>query len=102
VSIPPYVILGVCNPPLAHRALEADPSIGTLLPCNVVLREHAGGTVVEALDPRAVLGLAGVPAIEALAIEVEVRLRLVIAALELELGRARRIDDLDAAEESVR
>ncbi len=52
VQRPPYVILGACNPPLSHRAIEADPSVGALLPCNVVLREDGADTIVEAMDPR--------------------------------------------------
>jgi len=57
VDRPPYVILGACNPQLAHRALEADPSIGALLPCNVVLRSDGDETIVEAMDPLAALGI---------------------------------------------
>jgi len=77
----PYVILGACNPPLAHRALEADPSIGALLPCNVVLREEADETIVEAMDPRAAMGLVDVPEISAVAEDARERLVRVVEGL---------------------
>ncbi len=77
----PYLILGACNPRLAHAALEADPAVGALLPCNVVLRESAGETVVEALDPSAVFGIAASPAMEPIAAEAYERLNRVIASL---------------------
>jgi uncharacterized protein (DUF302 family) len=77
----PYVILGACNPPLAHAALEADPSIGALLPCNVVLREDAAETIVEAMDPMAALGIVDSPAIRLVAEEARTRMRHVITAL---------------------
>jgi uncharacterized protein (DUF302 family) len=70
----PYLILGACNPPLAHRAIEADPSVGALLPCNVVLREDGPDTIIEALDPMAALGIVGTPAIRAVAEEARARL----------------------------
>ena len=82
VESSPYLILGACNPSLAHRALQADPSIGALLPCNVVLRDTgANTTIVEAMDPRAVMGLVTNPAVEAVAVEAEERLRRVIGTL---------------------
>ena len=77
----PYVILGACNPSLAHRALEADPSVGCLLPCNVVLREDGVETIVEAMDPMAVLGMVDDPAIRPVAIEARERLERAIASL---------------------
>ena len=66
---------------LAHRALQADPSIGALLPCNVILRDHDGQTIVEAMDPRAVFDLVDAPEVAAVAAEAETRLRRVIASL---------------------
>ena len=81
-DMPPYRILGACNPPLALRAIEAEPSIGLLLPCNVVVREAAGGKVaVEFMDTDAVLQLVDTPAITTLATEVRERLERVQAAL---------------------
>lgn len=78
----PYRILGACNPPLAHRALTAEPEIGLLLPCNVVVRENATGEVrVEFMDPAAVLELVEKPEIHRLAGEVRGKLKRVMAAL---------------------
>lgn len=82
VEWPPFLILGACNPPLAHRALEADPSVGALLPCNVVLRADGTETIVEAMDPLAVLGIVKEPAIRAVAEEARARLERAIASLE--------------------
>jgi uncharacterized protein (DUF302 family) len=78
----PYLILGACNPPLAHRAIEIDPSMGALLPCNVVLRQDGDETVVEAMDPQVALGIAGSPEIEPIARDARERLRRVIQSLE--------------------
>ena len=78
----PYLILGACNPQLAHRALEADPSVGALLPCNVVLRAEEDRTRVEIMDPVAALGIAKADSLAELATEARQRLRTVIATLE--------------------
>ena len=81
-DMPPYRILGACNPPLAHRALEAEPSIGLLLPCNVVVRQDDAGKVqVEFMDPNAVLDLVAKPEINRLASEVRQKLERVLQAL---------------------
>jgi uncharacterized protein (DUF302 family) len=77
----PYLILGACNPPLAHQAIEADPSIGALLPCNVVLREEDGETIVEAMNPMASLGIVEGEAVRAVAEEATARLKRAIATL---------------------
>jgi uncharacterized protein (DUF302 family) len=78
---PPYRILGACNPQFAAQALEAEPQIGALLPCNVVVREEGGKTIVEFMDPDAVLKLVGRPEIGKVAAEVRQRLQRVMAAL---------------------
>ena len=79
---PPYKILGACNPQFAARALEMEPQIGALLPCNVVVRQGADGrTVVEFMDPNAVLGLVGRPEVAPIAAEVKARLERVLQAL---------------------
>lgn len=75
----PYVILGACNPRLAHRALELEPDVGLLLPCNVVVRTHEGRTVVSALDPGVIAELADHPELGPIAEEAT---RLLDAALE--------------------
>ena len=76
------MILGACNPPLAHQALTAEPGIGLLLPCNVVVAAQSdGGVAVSAIDPARVFTLVGRPEVEGLAREVGARLRRVIARI---------------------
>lgn len=81
-DMPPYKILGACNPQFALQAIESEPRIGALLPCNVVVRvDPAGQTMVEIMDPRAVLQLVDRPEIAAIAAQVRERLARVLAAL---------------------
>ncbi len=81
IDVAPYRILGACNPQFAHKAIEFEPQIGALLPCNVVVREEQGKTRVEIMDPRSVLQLVERPEIESIAAEVRRRLERVVAAL---------------------
>jgi uncharacterized protein (DUF302 family) len=81
VELGPYVILGACNPPLALQAISADPSVGALLPCNVVLRADGPDTIVEAMDPLAALGLLGAPGIRPVAEEARLRLERALDSL---------------------
>jgi uncharacterized protein (DUF302 family) len=83
VDFPKYIILGACNPPLAHKALSAETEIGLLLPCNVIVYEGTDGqTVVAAQDPDAVLGIVGSPALVSVAKDARERLVRMIESLK--------------------
>ena len=81
-----YLILGACNPPLAHQALGVNSSIGLLLPCNVVVRAGAGQTIVEALDPQTMVTITGQPALQPVADEAAARLRTALESLRESRG----------------
>jgi len=85
VDFRPYVILGACNPPLAHQALTAEPEIGLLLPCNVVVyaTDDPGRSRVAAMDPEAVLSLTDTPGVAPLARQVRQKLERALALLEV-------------------
>ncbi len=76
-----YLIIGACNPPLAHKALEAEPDLGVFLPCNVVVYEDGPAVLVRAVDPRSMLGGIENPVLDAVAGEVALRFARVVAAL---------------------
>jgi uncharacterized protein (DUF302 family) len=80
-EIEPYMILGACNPPLAHRALETEPDLGVLLPCNVVVYERNGTTHVSAVDAERMLSIVGNDALTPIAAEVRERLAAVVERL---------------------
>ena len=76
-----YLILGACNPPLAHRALAADRKVGLLLPCNVVIRTGHGETIIEALDPQIMAEVAGQATLRPVATDAAARIRAALAAI---------------------
>jgi uncharacterized protein (DUF302 family) len=78
IDRPAYKILGACNPEFAHRALEMEPELGLLLPCNVVVATVDGGTEVQIADPKAMFGIVGKPDLAPVAEEVATRLRRVL------------------------
>ena len=81
IDIEPQIILGACNPQLAHRALEIDPRIATMLPCNVVVRTEDGHTIVEALDPKIIAEVPDNPALAPIADEAGQRIQAALDAL---------------------
>jgi uncharacterized protein (DUF302 family) len=82
VEFPRYIILGACNPSLAHKALQAEHEIGALLPCNVVVYDdEAGGSVVSAVDPRAMMNVVQNPAVQAVGDEAAERLQRALNSL---------------------
>ena len=90
IEFPPYVILGACNPPLAYQALQAEPDLGLLVPCNVGIHEVGGGARVAFVDPHALLGVAAHPALAPSAGEVRTRLARVAEQLPQEVADEAR------------
>ena len=74
----PYLILGACNPPLAHQALQAEPDLGVLLPCNVVVYERGGETHISAIDPERMLSIVDNDQLRPVAADVKQRLSAVV------------------------
>ncbi len=83
VEVPAYLILGACNPPLVHRALQAEPEIGLLLPCNVTVRQEGDVTLVAAMDPISALGaVVRNPALAEVAQQARAKLAAALEAVE--------------------
>lgn len=82
VEFEPYVILGACHPPSAHRSLTAAPEVGVLLPCNVTVSVEGGRTVVRAMNPESVMGIIGKPDLISIGEHVGAALRRVLEACE--------------------
>ena len=80
-DLEPYVILGACNPELARKALEIEPEIGLLLPCNVVVRQSQDTVLVHALDPEVMVSIPGQPGLQDIADDAGVRIARALAAL---------------------
>jgi uncharacterized protein (DUF302 family) len=74
----PYLILGACNPPLAHQALQAEPDLGVLLPCNVVVYQRGGETRISGIDPERMLSIVDNDELAPVAADVKARLRTVV------------------------
>lgn len=84
----PYLILGACNPPLAHQALSAEPELGTLLPCNVVVFERDGETHISAIDAERMLSIVGNDELAPIAARVRAKLAAVVERAAVEPGPA--------------
>lgn len=85
VDVEPRIILGACRPSLAHEAMQVEPSIGAVLPCNIVVRSLSdSSTLVEAFDPDAMLGLAGNQELDSVAVEAKKRISAALAAVSKE------------------
>ena len=80
-DVEPQIILGACNPSLAHKALQAEPGIGLLLPCNVVVRREGDQTLVSALDPQMMVSLPGNAELQPVADDAAARLRAALDAV---------------------
>ena len=80
-EVEPYVILGACNPQLAQQALQIEPEIGLLLPCNVVVRESEGTVFVHAVDPEMMVSIPGIPELKGIADDASARIGRALAAL---------------------
>ena len=80
IDYPPYIILGACNPPSAYKSLNNEVEIGLLLPCNVIVYEDNGETVVSVIDPVVMMSVVHNPDLDPIANDIQARLQRVIAA----------------------